>query len=167
MIQNALIIIKPDGVSKGLMGAVFNKFAKANLELVGLKIVKAEVEEAEKHYHHLRDKPYFQETVRYLVGEFHKKKELIVIVYHGKDAIKKCRKIAGATNPEKAHPESIRGAYGRITTKGLYENVVHVSSDLREAEREVKLWFRPDDLTKHLYPTRTKIFNQVKIKVWI
>jgi nucleoside-diphosphate kinase len=54
------------------------------------------------------------------------------------------RKIAGATNPEKADPISIRGAYGRITTKGLYENVVHCSSDALEAAREIKLWFRSE-----------------------
>lgn len=166
MKQNALVIIKPDGVSKGLLGSVFNKFAKANLELVGLKIAKAKREQAEIHYQHLSKQPFFSQIVSYLAGEYHKKKELVIIVYHGDDAIKKCRKIAGATDPEKAHPESIRGAYGRITTKGLYENVVHVSSDIKEAEREVKLWFKPDDLTMHLYPVKTKILSRVKTRIW-
>ncbi len=166
MKQTALVIIKPDGVSKGLIGDVFNKFDKAKLELVGLKIVKGDPEMAKVHYRQLSKSPFFKEVVKYLSGEFHSKKDLVVIVYHGDDAIKKCRRIAGATNPEEAHPESIRGAFGRITTKGLFENVVHVSSDKMEAEREVKLWFQPDELIKHLYPVKTKMTTRSKVKVW-
>jgi nucleoside-diphosphate kinase len=56
------------------------------------------------------------------------------------------RKIAGATNPEEADPTTIRGAYGRITTKGVYENVIHSSSDPKDAEREIALWFKPEEI---------------------
>ena len=88
----------------------------------------------------------------------------MVVVYYGKGAIRICRKIAGATNPEEADPTSIRGAYGRITTKGVFENVVHVSSDKAEAEREIKLWFTPDEVVLKLY--RIKIAQVGKQKVW-
>jgi len=83
-----------------------------------------------------------------------------------KGRLKKCRTIAGATNPEEAAPDSIRGSYGRITTAGIFENVVHVSSDKEEAEREIKLWFDPDDITTNLYSTKTKTVNACKKKVW-
>jgi nucleoside-diphosphate kinase len=165
MKQAALVIIKPDGVSKDLVGAVFNKFSQANLELIALKTVKATREQAMKHYQQLSDKPFYEEIISYLTGKFHKKKELVIVIYYGDDAIKKCRKIAGATDPERAHPESIRGAYGRITTKGLYENVVHVSSDTAEAKREIKLWFEPQDLTRNLYPAKKKSLH-IQKKVW-
>ena len=80
--------------------------------------------------------------------------------------IKKCRELAGATNPEKADPTSIRGSFGRITTNGVFENVLHVSSDRREAQREIKLWFEPDDIVEELYPTQIKILKSVKKKAW-
>ena len=90
----------------------------------------------------------------------------MALVYWGKDAIAKVRKIAGATNPEEAEPTSIRGAYGRILTSGLYENVVHASSNEEEAEREIKLWFEPDEIVYPLYPTKEVIVDKVKKKVW-
>ena len=88
------------------------------------------------------------------------------MVYWGEDAIQKVRDLAGATNPEEASPVSIRGQNGRITTKGVYENVIHVSSDEKEAEREIKLWFHPDEIIVNLYPAKEVIEKEKKIKVW-
>ena len=166
MKQPALVIIKPDGISKKLVGNVLTKFARARLEIVAIRIVKVSRELAQEHYKNLKGQPFFKDVVSYFCGKFHKEKKLMTIIYYGEDAIKKCRKIAGATNPEEAAPDSIRGSYGRITTAGIFENVVHVSSNKKEAEREVKLWFAPDDITTSLYPTKTKIINACKKKVW-
>ena len=74
--------------------------------------------------------------------------------------------MAGATNPEQADPTSIRGSYGRITTKGVYENVVHVSSDPAEAEREIKLWFTPDEVIVDLYPAKVADLR-CPARVWL
>jgi len=167
MKQPALIIIKPDGISKKLVGNVFTKFAKAELEIAAIRITKTTRELAQEHYKQLSGEPFFNDVVSYFCGEFHKEKKLMAIIYYGDDAIKKCRKIAGATNPEEAAPDSIRGSYGRITTAGIYENVVHVSSDKKEAEREIKLWFDPDDIIVNLYPTKTEASNAYKKKVWL
>lgn len=166
MKQPALIIIKPDGISKKLIGNVLTKFARAGLEIVAIRMAKIDRELAEEHYKHLKGQPFFKDVVSYFCGEFHKEKKLMTIIYYGEDAIKKCRKIAGATNPEEAAPDSIRGSYGRITTAGLFENVVHVSSDKKEAEREIKLWFSPGDITSNLYPTKIKNINACKKKAW-
>ena len=163
MKEAALVIIKPDGVNKGLVGNVFRKFTPSKLEIIGLQVFRASRFLAEEHYMHLRGKPFFEEIVTYLTGTYHKQKQIIGVVYYGEKAIHKCRTIAGATNPEEADPMSIRGAFGRITTKGVFENVVHVSSDKKEAEREIKLWFKPDDLIVKLYPT--KIVTEKK-RVW-
>ena len=89
------------------------------------------------------------------MGEFHTRR-VLALVYEGYNAIKKVRKVVGETNPEKAQPTTIRGKYGRITTKGVFENVVHCSSNHEEAEREIKLWFRPEELVHVIYPTDTK-----------
>ena len=70
--------------------------------------------------------------------------------------IPKIRRIAGSTDPEQAEPTSIRGKYGRVTRAGVFENVVHASEDEENAEREIKMWFRPDELVHTLYPTELK-----------
>ena len=167
MKQPALVLIKPDGIGKRLVGDVLMKFAQTGLEMVAIRLGKATRAVAQQHYQHLKGKPFFNEVVSYLLGEYHHEKKLMAIIYYGENAIKKCRKVAGATNPEEADPESIRGAYGRITTKGIYENVVHVSSDPREAEREIKLWFTPSDITVKLYPTKTRMIDSHKTKAWL
>ncbi|MDD4940991.1 MAG: nucleoside-diphosphate kinase, partial [Candidatus Omnitrophica bacterium] len=102
----------------------------------------------------------------YLKGELHDRKKVMALVYWGRDAIKKCREMAGATNPEEADPTSIRGSYGRITTKGLYENVIHVSSNEDEAKREIRLWFSPDEIIVDLYPVKNEVKKEVHIKSW-
>ena len=81
------------------------------------------------------------------------------------DAIAKVRNICGSTNPEEADPVSIRGAYGRITTKGVYENVIHASTNPEESEREIKLWFSPDEIIVDLYPTKMAK-QSVEKRVW-
>ncbi|VAX37482.1 Nucleoside diphosphate kinase [hydrothermal vent metagenome] len=166
MKEAALVIIKPDGISKNLIGNVMTKFADTGLEIVATRVVRTTRKLAENHYEHLKDRPFFKDTVDYFIGTFHKRKNLVAIVYFGNNAVKKCRKVAGATNPEEADPASIRGSYGRITTKGIYENVVHVSSDKAEAEREIKLWFRPAGIAVSLYPSNVKTIEAHKEKVW-
>lgn len=166
MNEPALVIIKPDGISKELVGGVLSKFAQTDLRMVAIRTAAASRALAREHYIHLRDKPFFNQIVSYLAGEYHQVKQLIAIVYYGRNAIRKCRQAAGATNPEAAGPRTIRGAYGRITTDGLFENVVHVSSTPQEAEREIKLWFSPEDIMVRLYPTRNVAVGAHKRKVW-
>ena len=72
----------------------------------------------------------------------------------------------GATNPEEADPRSIRGAYGRITTSGVFENAVHASASPEEAEREIKLWFEPDEIVYDIYPAEETVLKNVKKLVW-
>lgn len=166
MKQPALVIIKPDGISKGLIGSIITKFEKTELEIIAMHVAKATRELAEEHYKHIRGTPFFNGVISYLLGEFHEQKKLLAIIFYGDKAIKKCREVAGATNPEEANPRSIRGSFGRITTRGIYENVVHVSSDPDEAEREIKLWFSPDDVTLNLFPTKFKMIDGIKKRVW-
>jgi nucleoside-diphosphate kinase len=90
----------------------------------------------------------------------------MALVYQGPDAIDHVRYIAGSTNPEEADPTSIRGAYGRITTKGVYENVIHASSDEKESEREIKLWFKPEEIVVPLYPTIQVTKKNLHVLEW-
>jgi nucleoside-diphosphate kinase len=99
------------------------------------------------------------------MGEYHKKK-VMALVYWGEDAISKVRTICGTTNPEEADSVSIRGAYGRITTSGVYENVIHASANPTDAEREIKLWFSPAEVIMDIYPSSEKE-EIVKRRMWV
>ncbi len=154
MNQAALILIKPDGLKKSLTGNILTRLSETKLEIVAAKMERVSKALAEEHYKHLKDKPFFSELIKYLRGELHDRRKVMALVYWGEDAIKKCRELAGATNPEEAESTTIRGSYGRITTTGVYENVIHVSSNEEEAEREIKLWFNPAEIIVDLYPTK-------------
>ena len=164
--QAVLILIKPDGLKKSLTGNILTRLSETKLEIVAAKMVRVKKELAEAHYTHLKDKPFFGELIKYLQGDLHDRKKVMALIYWGKDAIKKCRELAGATNPEQADPTSIRGSYGRILTSGLFENVIHVSSDEKEAEREIKLWFGPDEIIVELYPTKEETMKEIKRQAW-
>ena len=165
MVEQTLVLIKPDGLKKSLTGNVLTRLSETKLDIVAAKIVKVPRELAEKHYESLKDKPFFNELLKYIMGEYHKKK-VMALVYWGDGAIDKVREICGSTNPEEADPVSIRGAYGRITTKGVYENVIHASTNTEEAEREIKLWFQPDEIIVDLYPTKIARERAEK-RVWM
>jgi nucleoside-diphosphate kinase len=149
-----------------LTGNILTRLSETKLEIVAAKIVRVAPELARKHYEHLKDKPFFEELITYLQGNLHDRKKVMAMVYWGDNAINKVRELAGATNPEEAEPTSIRGAYGRITSKGVYENVIHASSNEKEAEREIKLWFNPDEIILDAYPTKIVTLDKIKKKVW-
>jgi len=166
MLNQTLVLIKPDGLKKSLTGNILTRLSETKLEIIAAKIVRVSRELAEEHYKHLKGQPFYEELIRYIQGELHQRKKVMAMIYWGEDAIRKVREIAGATNPEEASPTSIRGQYGRITTKGLYENVLHASANEEEAEREIKLWFRPDEIIFDLYPTKVITIGNMKVRVW-
>ena len=166
MEQPTLVLIKPDGLQKSLTGNILTRLSETKLIIIGAKVKSVSRKLAEEHYCHMKEKPFFEEIVRYLMGEYHTKR-VMAIVYYGPDAIAKVRKICGATNPEEAEPGTIRGSYGRITTKGVYENVIHASGDLKDAEREIKLWFEPQEIVfDNLFPTKDATVSKIKKKAW-
>ncbi|MFA5143195.1 MAG: nucleoside-diphosphate kinase [Candidatus Omnitrophota bacterium] len=165
MTQQTLVLIKPDGLKKSLTGNILTRLSETKLDIIASKIVQVSRELAEEHYIALKDKPFFPDLVKYIMGEYHKKK-VMALIYWGDDAIDKVRKICGATNPEEADSISIRGAYGRITTKGVYENVIHASANMADAEREIKLWFAPDEvIVENMYPTKV-VKTTCENRVW-
>ncbi|MBN2160565.1 MAG: nucleoside-diphosphate kinase [Spirochaetes bacterium] len=164
--EQTLIIVKPDGLIKSLTGNILSRLSETKLVIIGAKLVRVSEELAKEHYKHLKDKPFFDELLHYIMGDVHNTHRVLALVYQGEGAIGKVREIVGDTNPEKAHPVSIRGAYGRITTSGVFENVVHASSSPEDAEQEIKLWFSPFEVVGDIYPTRDVVLEKVKTKVW-
>lgn len=165
MIQQTLVLIKPDGLIRSLTGNILTRLSETKLEIVAAKMCRVSRDLAEAHYQHLKGKPFYEELIRYMQGELHDRRKIMALVYWGENAIEKVRELAGETNPEKASPTSIRGSFGRIRSSGLFENVIHASSDESEAEREIKLWFRPEDFLLDLYPTQ-QVKKEIVVKEW-
>lgn len=144
--EATLVVIKPDAIQRRLAGVVLTRLEELGLEVIGAKAVRVSRALAEEHYGALRDKPFYEELLRHIEGKLHGTNYVLAFVLKGPDAINRVRQLAGATHPEKADPRSIRGSLGRMTAAGVMENVIHASSDLREAAREISLWFRRDEL---------------------
>ena len=152
--EPTLVIIKPDGLKKSLTGNILTRLSETKLRIIGAKVVKVTEELAKLHYHKLCGEPFFNDLKDYIMGKPYGKNynRVISLVYKGENAIGKVREMAGSTNPEEAVATSIRGSFGRITTSGIYENVIHTSATPSEAEREIKLWFNPSEIVEDIYP---------------
>ncbi len=164
--EQTLIIVKPDGLVKSLTGNILSRLSETKLIIIAAKVVRVTEELAREHYIHLKDKPFFGELVHYIMGDVHHTHRVLALVYQGEGAISRVREIVGDTNPEIANPVSIRGAYGRITTSGVFENVVHASSSVEDAEHEIKLWFNPSEIVSAIYPVKEVMRERVKEMDW-
>ena len=146
-IERTLVLIKPDGRKRKLTGLALEKLEATGLEFVAAKIVRVTEKLAEEHYQEHAGKPFFPAIVRYLVGKVHDipHGRLLAMVWEGENATAVVRQVAGATDPDKAAPGTIRGCFGR-NCSGLMENVVHASSNPTDAAREISLWFSPSEI---------------------
>ena len=156
-VQRTLILIKPDGLKKSLTGNIITTLSETRLKIIGAKIVKVTSEFAKKHYSELGDSlvkkhgeekgnKIFEEVLDYIQGKFHTDR-VLALVYAGPNAISRVRELAGETNPEKAGYVTIRGKYGRIHSEtGVFENVMHCSDSPENAEKEIALWFKDDEI---------------------
>jgi len=158
MIQQCLVLIKPDGIVKSLTGNIISLLSELKLKIIGAKMVRVDKKLAEKHYEKHKGKDFYEGLIKYLTGNmnFHTNR-VLALVYEGENAILIIREHVGDKNPEIAHPTTIRGKYGRVNSKtGVFENVVHASDTVEEAEREIKIWFNPGEMASVIYPTRTE-----------
>ncbi len=137
MSERTLILIKPDGVQRALVGRIIDRYEQRGLRLAGLKMVHVGRALAEQHYDVHRDKPFFGGLVDFIVSS-----PLVALALEGPNAIAVCRAINGATRPHEAAPGSIRGDYALETG----QNIVHASDSPETAAEELKLWFSDDEL---------------------
>ena len=167
--EETLVLIKPDALKNSLTGYVLSQLSEfhTGLRFAGAKIVHVSKMLAEEHYAEHRGKIFFPSLLEYIMGRLHYpgqpwKHRVIAVVYQGTDAIKKIRDIAGPTNPHIARdqrPGCIR-ALGTVVPlkdeKGTVigermDNLIHASANTDDAEREIKLWFRPDDIPPSMH----------------
>ena len=158
-IQTTLILIKPDAVKRQLTGPVLAKLQESKLTLIAAKLQVTPLELAKEHYAPHEGKGFYAQLLEYITGKLHASATgavpVMALVYQGENAIQTIRTLGGNTNPEKADPDTVRGMFGRITTAGVFENVIHASATPLEAEREIKLWFEPKEILADTYPTKS------------
>lgn len=152
MIERTFVAIKPDGVQRGLIGRILERFENAGLKIVAMKMVWVEKDFAKKHYKEHVDKPFYKGLEQFIVEG-----PVVAMVIEGLHAIETVRKIVGPTEPKQAPPGTIRGdfahhSYAWTDKKGIaVKNLIHASGNEKDAEYEVKLWFGIDEM--HDYKT--------------
>ncbi len=133
-------MIKPDGVQRGLIGEIISRLERKGLKIVAMKMLSVSKDLAERHYAEHREKPFFQSLVDYITSG-----PVVAMVVEGKNAVKVVRTLVGATNPQEALPGTIRGDFGM----DIGRNVIHASDSLESAEREISLFFKPEEIVEY------------------
>jgi len=137
MSERSLVFVKPDGVERQLTGEIISRFEKKGLKIIGIKMMRMSRELAEEHYAVHKGKPFYDGLIDFITSG-----PIVACVLEGPDAIELCRILIGATNPMKSVPGSIRGDFCLETQK----NLVHGSDSPENAEREIALFFREEEL---------------------
>ena len=172
-LEQTLVLIKPDALKNSLTGYVLSTLSEfhTGLHYCGTKIVHVSKMIAEEHYSEHRGKIFFPAILEYIMGHSHYidkpwKQRVIAIAYQGQDAISKIRNIVGPTNPLEARMEKpgcirslgtmvpLKDAEGNVIGQRM-DNLIHASATPEDAEREIKLWFKPNDIPPLMraYPT--------------
>lgn len=135
--ERTLIIIKPDGVERALVGPIISKFEQRGLKIAGMKLMQVSDELARKHYAVHQGKPFYEPLIEYITSA-----PVVVMALEGPQAVQAARSTIGATRPVEAAPGSIRGDFGMMVGR----NLVHGSDSPENAAAEVALWFAPSEL---------------------
>ena len=140
MTERTLVLVKPDGVQRLLVGRILARFEERGLKLVGLKLLRVDRPFAERHYEVHRGKPFFEGLLDFITSG-----PLVALALEGPNAIGVVRSMVGGTRPHEAAPGSIRGDLAVETA----QNLVHASDSPETAESELALWFAGDELVAY------------------
>jgi nucleoside-diphosphate kinase len=140
VIERTLVLVKPDGVQRLLIGRIIARYEERGLKIVGLKLVQVDRALAERHYAVHRGKPFFESLVAFITSG-----PLVALAIEGPDSIAYVRTMNGATRPSEAAPGTIRGDLA----VELGQNLVHASDGAESAATELAIWFRPDELLSY------------------
>ncbi len=136
-LERTYAMVKPDGVKRGLVGEVVSRLEQKGFQIVGMKLMQIPRETAEKHYGEHQGKPFFEGLVSFITSG-----PVVAMVVEGENAILEWRKMMGATNPKDAALGTIRGDFAST----IDENVAHGSDAPETAEREIGIFFKPEEL---------------------
>ncbi|WP_100331419.1 nucleoside-diphosphate kinase [Bacillus xiapuensis] len=138
--ERTYLMVKPDGVQRGLIGDIVARFEKKGFQLVGAKLMNVSKETAEKHYAEHKERPFFGELVDFITSS-----PVFAMVWEGENVIATARQMMGATNPKDAAPGTIRGDFGVTVGK----NIIHGSDSPESAEREIAIFFKQEELVSY------------------
>ncbi len=138
--DRTFVMVKPDGVQRGLIGDIVSRFERRGLKVVGLKMLTVTEELAKKHYAEHASKPFFPNLVSFI-----RSGPVVAMVVEGKDAVPVVRSMVGATNPANSAPGTIRGDYALDTGR----NVIHASDSPDSAKREISLYFNNSEIAAY------------------
>lgn len=135
--ERSYIMVKPDGVQRGLVGKIIERFESRGYHLVALKLVNPTEALLKEHYKDLAEKPFFPHLIKYMLSG-----PVVAMVWQGTEVVKTGRVMLGATNPLASQPGTIRGDFCITTGR----NIIHGSDSVESANREIALWFKPEEL---------------------
>ena len=138
--ESTLVLIKPDGVNRALIGKVIEKLESTGLKITGMKLILIDKDLASKHYEEHKDKPFFSSLVNFITSS-----PVVALSLNGENAIQKTRTMMGSTNPLESSPGTIRGDFGL----SLEKNVIHGSANENDALREIKLYFSEEEIINY------------------
>lgn len=138
--ERTLIIIKPDGVERSLVGQIITRFEQRGLKIVGMKLMQVPDTLARQHYAEHDGKPFFEGLIEYITAS-----PVVVLALEGPDAVLAARNTIGATKPKEAAPGSIRGDFGLMVGR----NLVHGSDSPENGVKELALWFNAGELISY------------------
>ncbi len=159
-LQRTLVLLKPDALQRGIVGEIMHRFERVGAKMVGLKMLVSEKDAAQKHYTEDLAKRR-GEKVRNMMIEMITSGPIVAIVYEGVEIVEIVRKLVGATEPKASLPGTIRGdfahvSFGYADAKEMpIMNLIHASATPEEAEAEIAVWFKPEELVSHK-PSYTK-----------
>ncbi|EIW71310.1 nucleoside-diphosphate kinase [Tremella mesenterica] len=139
--ERSFIMIKPDGVSRQLVGKIVSRFEERGYKLVAIKSLTPSPALAQEHYSDLSSRPFFGGLVKYITSGT----PVVAMVWEGKDVIRQGRRIVGATNPLESDPGSVRGQYA----VSVGRNLIHASDSFDAATKEIGLWFAETELSQY------------------
>ena len=148
--ERTFVILKPDAVSRGILGKVTSRLEEKGLKLAGCKMMQLTDAILDTHYSHLKDKPFFAG-----IKQFMKSTPVLAMVWEGKDAVKVVRQLCGVTNSREALPGTIRGDFGL----SIQCNIIHASDSLETAAREFPMYFSDDELFSYDRVTDSVIYS--------
>lgn len=141
--ERTLVLVKPDGVQRGLAGEIIGRIERSGVRLVAMKFMMVTKELAEEHYGEHKGKPFFPGLVSFITSS-----PVVAMVWEGPGAIAHVRRLMGKTKPAESEPGTIRGDFGVMVGR----NLVHGSANAEDAAREVALWFEPAELVEWARP---------------
>lgn len=152
MIERTLVILKPDAVKRCFCGEIISRFERAGLKIVGMKMVWVSKEKSKKHYKEHVEKSFYPGLEKFITQG-----PVVAIILEGVEAVEVVRKLVGSTVPKEALPGTIRGDYAHLSIQHANKkqksipNLIHASGNKEEAEYEINLWFKPEEI--HSYKT--------------